>query len=175
MSHLSFPVAEAAIHGALTGDEKENPVRVMVGQARNRGQTLFVQGVIKSSLVREFARVGHGLFVKRIVLFLDEAKGVRVDTHGIRLCDLFQIFLLDGFQEFGEITGRGDASKKEALPCFFVDFCDDSQKRLLVKKGIGQYMTSKTRLSISPSHEKPVSRGVYPPWEARKAAEREEG
>jgi hypothetical protein len=127
MSHLSFPVAEAAIHGALTGDEKENPVRVMVGQARNRGQTLFVQGVIKSSLVREFARVGHSLFVKRIVLFLDEAKGVGVDTHGIRLCDPFQVFLLDGFQEFGEIAGRGDASKKEAFPGFFVGFCDDSQ------------------------------------------------
>ena len=103
MPHLSFPVAETAVHGAPAGDEKENPVRIMVGQTRNRGQFLFIQWVIKAFLIGEFPQVGHGLLVKGVFLFPDEVKVIGVDAHGILLREPFQVFGLAEFQEFGEI------------------------------------------------------------------------
>jgi hypothetical protein len=132
MPHLSFPVAEAAIHGALAGDEKENTIRIVMGQTRHRGKPFFIKRVVKASRVKEFPGVGHGLSVKGVFLLLDEAKGVRIDPHGILLRNLFQTFGLGGFQEFGKIEGGGYASGKDAFPGFFMVFCEEFQARLLV-------------------------------------------
>jgi hypothetical protein len=103
MPHLSFSVAETAVHGALAGDEKENPVRIVVGQTWDRRQLLFVQRVIKAFFIRDFPKVRHGLLVEGICLSPDEAKVVGVDPHGIFLRDSFQFFRLVELQEFGEI------------------------------------------------------------------------
>jgi hypothetical protein len=90
MPHLSFPVAETAVHGALAGDEKENPVRIAVGQTWDRRQLLLVQRVIKAFFIRDFPKVRHGLLVEGICLSPDEANS-------------FQFFRLVELQEFGEI------------------------------------------------------------------------
>jgi len=76
----------------------------VVSQTRDRGQFLFIQWVIKASFVGEFPQVRHGLLVKGVFLFPDEAKGVEVDAHGVLLRDPFQVFRLAGFQEFREIA-----------------------------------------------------------------------
>jgi hypothetical protein len=122
-----------SVHGALAGDEKENPVRIVMGQTRHRGQPFFIQGVIKAPWVNEFPEVRHRLFVNGIFLILYEAKGVGIDPHGILLCDLFQAFSLVEFQEFGEIDRGGDTSGKDAFPGFFTVFCNGSQKHLPLK------------------------------------------
>jgi hypothetical protein len=96
MTHLSFPVAETAVHGTLAGDKEEDPVRIMVGQTRNRRQPLFVQGVVKASMVGEFLPVRHGLFVEGVIFFTDEAKVIGVDAHRILPRNLFDVFRLAG-------------------------------------------------------------------------------
>jgi hypothetical protein len=156
--HLSFPVAETAVHGALAGDEKENPVRIVVGQTRDRRQLLFVQGIIKASFVGEFPHVRHSLFVEGVFLFPDEPKAVGVDPHGIFLRDSFQFFRLIDLDDLRQIARRCNTFGKNALPSFFMAFWDDSQEQLLVKKVTGEYMTSNTPLSISASRAKAVSR-----------------
>ena len=79
VADLALPGAEPAVRGAAVRDEKQQPVRIAVDDARHGRILVLAQRVGHPVVLVELGRVGHDLAVDGIAFMLDQARVIGRD------------------------------------------------------------------------------------------------